>query len=113
VLPSARGGGDDNDDNDNDKRAMVALWVGDMCTHKPTGQVDVLLHFRESGMFRPNAAFVLTVKCCNVGHGRARHDEFTEQEVGRLRDLAGAYGVEVMHLLSNRMSKRTIVGFVI
>jgi len=55
---------------------------------------------------------VLTVKCCNIGHGRARHDEFAEREAGRLRDRAGAYGVEVMHLFSNRMSERTIVGFV-
>lgn len=105
---STGGGGDDGIS----ERATVALWVGDMCTHDATGQVDALLRFRESGMIRHDAAFVLTVKCCNVGHGRARHDEFAEREAGRLRDRAGAYGVEVLHLFSNRMSERTIVGFV-
>ena len=109
LSASSTGGG--GDDGISEERATVALWVGDMCTHEATGQVDALLRFRESGIFRHDAAFVLTVKCCNVGHGRARHDEFAEREAGRLRDRAGAYGVEVMHLFSNRMSERTIVGF--
>jgi hypothetical protein len=109
LSASSTGGGGDDVISE---RATVVLWVGDMCTHEATGQVDALLRFRESGMVRHDAAFVLTVKCCNVGHGRARHDEFAEREAGRLRDRAGAYGVEVMHLFSNRMSERTIVGFV-
>jgi hypothetical protein len=90
----------------------VALWVGDMCTHEPTGQVDAMLGLRASGLMRPDAAFVLTIKCCNVGHGRDRYDEFATMEAMRLRDMAGAYGVEVMHLFSNRLSERTIIGFV-
>jgi hypothetical protein len=92
--------------------ARIALWVGDMCTHEPTGQVDAMLRFRESGLMRPDAAFVLTIKRCNVGHGRVRYDEFAEMEASRLRHGAGAYGVEVFHLFSNRLSERTIVGFV-
>jgi hypothetical protein len=58
-----RGGGADS--------ARVPLLIRNMCMHEPTGQVNALLRFHESGMLRPDAVFVLTIKCCNVG-GTAR-----------------------------------------
>ncbi len=67
VLSSTRGGGRGGGADG----ARVALLVSNMCMHKPMGKVDALLRFRESGMLRPDAAFVLTIKCCNVG-GTAR-----------------------------------------
>jgi hypothetical protein len=70
VLSSTRGGGRGGRGRGVDG-ARVALLVGNMCMHEPTGQVDALLRFCESGMLRLDAAFVLTIKCCNVG-GTAR-----------------------------------------
>ncbi len=70
ILSSTRGGGRGGRGGGADG-ARVALLVSNMCMHEPTGQVDALLRFCESGMLRPDAAFVLTIKCCNVG-GTAR-----------------------------------------
>jgi hypothetical protein len=70
VLLSMRGSGRGGRGGGVDS-ARVALLVSNMCMHEPMGQVDALLRFRESGMLRSDAVFVLTVKCCNVG-GMAR-----------------------------------------
>jgi hypothetical protein len=62
-------------------------------------------------LLSPDAcAFVLTLKFCNAGHGRGRYDEYAEVKARRSR-VAGAYGVKVLHLFSNRLSERTLVGF--
>ena len=105
---------DDVDDDGNgvtDFPCKVSLWVSDMCVHEYTSQVDTFLRVRDMGILNPDAcAFVLTLKFCNAGHGRGRYDEYAEVEARRLR-VAGAYGVKVMHLFSNRLSERTLAGF--
>lgn len=90
----------------------ITLWVSDMCLHEYTNQVDTLLRVHDMGILCPNnCAFVLTLKFCNAGHGRVRYDELAMEEACRLQ-VAGAYDVKVMHLFSNRLSERTLVGFI-
>lgn len=86
----------------------VALWVSDMCVQDIPKQVDVFLLAKKSGMFQPDAAFVLTIKC-NVGHGKERFDQLAKNQAER---LGCAYGVQIIHLFSNRVGERTIVGFI-
>jgi hypothetical protein len=91
--------------------AKISLWVGDMCTHDISQQVDLFRTAYDQGMFvLGNAAFVLTIKC-NKGHGRERFDLLVEEETSRLRNM-GAYGMSTFHLFSNRIGERTIAGFI-
>lgn len=89
---------------------LVSIWVSDMCVHEVSKQVDMFLLAKSSGLFQANAAFVLTIKC-NVGHAKERFDELTEREVVRLKE-AGAYDVLVLHLFSNRIGERTVIGYI-
>jgi 23S rRNA U2552 (ribose-2'-O)-methylase RlmE/FtsJ len=93
------------------KCKKISLWVSDMCLHEYTNQVDTLLRVRDMGMTMNNCAFVVTLKFCNAGHGRGRYDELAIDEACRLQ-VAGAMDVKVMHLFSNRLSERTLVGFI-
>ena len=88
----------------------VSIWVSDMCVHDISKQVDMILLAKTKGILQPDAAFVLTIKC-NVGHAKKRFDDLTEKEVARLRE-AGAYDVMVVHLFSNRIGERTVIGFI-
>ena len=99
--------------NNRNECKQISLWVSDMCLHEYTNQVDTLLRLRDMGMTCPmnNCAFVLTLKFCNAGHGRGRYDELAMEEACRLK-VAGAIDVKVMHLFSNRLSERTLVGFI-
>jgi 23S rRNA U2552 (ribose-2'-O)-methylase RlmE/FtsJ len=90
------------------RKMLISIWVSDMCVHEVAKQVDMLLFAKSSGIFRDNFAFVLTIKC-NVGHSETRFEELTKKEVDRL-NKAGAYDVMVVHLFSNRIGERTVIG---
>ncbi len=53
--------------------------------------------------------FVLTMKC-TVGHGKANFDAQVDQAVCNLKDKAETRDVSVVHLFSNRIGERTIIG---
>jgi hypothetical protein len=93
-----------------ERDALISIWVSDMCVHEITKQVDVFLAAKSQGIFQPGAAFVLTIKC-NVGHAKERFDELTEKEVNRIKE-EGAYDVAVVHLFSNRIGERTVIGYI-
>ena len=101
IIPNNK-----DDDDDDDK---VALWVSDMCVHDIQTQVDTFLHAHKEGIFQPGAAFLLTIKC-NIGHGKDRFDKLAEEEANRLK-AAGAYDMNILHLFSNRIGERTIMGY--
>lgn len=90
------------------ENVRVDVWTSDMCLHIMSEQVDWLLRAREAGVLRPDAMFILTLKC-NTGHSKLSHDYQVEKEVARLKKLATE--VEVMHLFSNRNGERTVMGF--
>ncbi|KAL7544851.1 hypothetical protein ACHAWF_008215 [Thalassiosira exigua] len=90
----------------NDK---VGLWVSDMCVHDIPKQVDTFLMAYQKGVFQPRAGFVLTIKC-NVGHASWRFDSWAKEQADRLARDVGAYDVSIMHLFSNRIGERTVVG---
>jgi hypothetical protein len=93
------------------RNKKISLWVSDMCLHEYTNQIDALLRVRDMGLTINNCAFVVTLKFCNAGHGRGRYDELAIDEAYRLQ-VAGAMDVKVMHLFSNRLAERTLVGFI-
>ena len=63
-------------------------------------------------VFEPGtAAFVLMIKCYLHRHGKRDSIGWAEGQVERLQE-AGAYGMEVVHLFSNRIGARIIVGFI-
>jgi hypothetical protein len=90
------------------RKMLVSIWVSDMCVHEVSKQVDMLLLAKSSGIFHNNVAFVLTIKC-NVGHSETRFEELTNREVDRLKE-AGTYDMMVVHLFSNRIGERTVIG---
>ena len=81
-----------------------------MCVHDIPKQVNMFLRAYEAKSFEPDAAFVLTIKC-NVGHAKERFDQLAEEQADRLRNR-GAYDMQMIHLFSNRIGERTIVGFI-
>jgi len=93
-----------------DDNPKVSLWVSDMCVKDVPKQVDTFLRAKEEGIFEPNLAFVLTIKCY-IGHGKRRFDMLAEEQAKRLEE-AGAYDMHVVHLFSNRIGERTIVGYI-
>ena len=97
-------------DNLSQSNASIALWVSDMCVHEIPKQVNMFLRAYEAKLFEPDAAFVLTIKC-NVGHAKEQFDQLAEEQADRLRNH-GAYDMQMMHLFSNRIGERTIVGFI-
>ena len=94
------------------KDELVSLWVSDMCVHEVPQQVDTFLIAFRGGLFRPDAAFCLTIKCGGVGHTSKRFDALAETEANRLQKDAGAYGVSIMHLFNNRLGERTLCGYI-
>lgn len=88
--------------------SLISIWVSDMCVHELAQQVDMFLRAKKAGIFQSNAGFVLTIKC-NIGHAKERYDELTENEVKRLKET-GAKDLMVLHLFSNRMGERTVIG---
>ena len=91
------------------QETLVSIWVSDMCVHEMTQQVDMILLAKSTGMLQSKTAFVMTIKC-NIGHAKERHDDLTRKEVARLKE-AGAYDMLVVHLFSNRVGERTVIGF--
>lgn len=82
-----------------------------MCIHDVEKQVDMFLRAKAEGLFRlDQVAFVLTIKC-NIGHAKERFDELTAKEVARLVE-AGGYDLVTLHLFSNRIGERTVMGFI-
>ena len=54
--------------------------------------------------------FVLTIKC-NVGHEKNDLISLAEEKADRVRNH-GAYDMRMIHLFSNRIGERTIIGFI-
>ncbi|KAL3785962.1 hypothetical protein HJC23_005671 [Cyclotella cryptica] len=94
----------------NRQEALISIWVSDMCVHDVSKQVDIFLQAKDKGALQSNAAFVLTIKC-NVGHAKDRFEELTKIEVDRLKN-AGAKELMVLHLFSNRIGERTVIGVI-
>jgi len=89
----------------------IKLWVSDMCLHNMSSQIDFLLMAKENGLLADNALFVLTLKCV-VGKSKTAFDAQAEQTVDTLKDTANVYGVEIMHLFSNRSGERMVMGYI-
>jgi 23S rRNA C2498 (ribose-2'-O)-methylase RlmM len=94
----------------NRRDALISIWVSDMCVHEVSKQVDIFLRAKNTGTLQSNAAFVLTIKC-NIGHAKERFNELTRIEVNRLKE-AGAKDLMVLHLFSNRIGERTVIGVI-
>ncbi|EJK69478.1 hypothetical protein THAOC_09262 [Thalassiosira oceanica] len=89
----------------------IALYVSDMCLVDLDAQVDTFLAAHQAGILREDAAFVLTIKC-NVGRSKAHFDSLAAVEARRIKEATeGGREIEIMHLFSNRIGERTIVGF--
>lgn len=93
------------------RKAQVSIWVSDMCVQDVGKQVDIFLLAVKEQVIKSGTAFVLTIKC-NVGHARERFDEMANAEADRLKEQVDVSGVEILHLFSNRIGERTIVGCV-
>jgi 23S rRNA U2552 (ribose-2'-O)-methylase RlmE/FtsJ len=91
------------------KDSLVNLWVSDMCLHLISSQVDALLLAIELGIVKAGSMFVLTLKCTG-GYTKASFDSQAQLEVDRLKDITR--GLKVMHLFSNRIGERTIIGYI-
>ena len=89
----------------------VCIWVSDMCVQDVGKQVDIFLLAVKEKLIQSGAAFVLTIKC-NVGHAKERFDEMTNAEADRLKEQVDVGGLEILHLFSNRIGERTIIGYV-
>lgn len=93
------------------REAKVAIWVSDMCVQEVGKQVDIFMLAVKEQLIKSGTAFVLTIKC-NVGHARERFDEMTNAEAARLIEQVDVSGLEILHLFSNRIGERTIIGCV-
>ena len=91
------------------RKAKVSIWVSDMCVQDVGKQVDIFLLAVKEQVIGSGTGFVLTIKC-NVGHAKERFDEMTNAEEARLKEQLDVTGVEILHLFSNRIGERTIIG---
>ena len=93
------------------RKAKVSIWVSDCCVQDVTKQVGIFLLALKEKIIKPGTAFVLTIKC-NVGHAKERFDEMANTEAARLKEHVDVTGLEIIHLFSNRIGERTIIGSV-
>jgi 23S rRNA C2498 (ribose-2'-O)-methylase RlmM len=93
------------------RKAKVSIWVSDMCVQDVGKQVDIFLLAYKETLIETGTAFVLTIKC-NVGHAKERFDEMANVEAARLKEKVDVSGLEILHLFSNRIGERTIIGCV-
>lgn len=91
------------------KGSRVDLWVSDMCLHLISSQVDALLLAIELGIVSAGTMFVLTLKCTG-GYTKASFDSQAQVEVDRVKGFTR--GLKMMHLFSNRIGERTIIGYI-
>lgn len=87
----------------------IKVFVSDACLHSMSAQADFLLEAKEQGILADEAFFVLTLKC-TIGHGKANFDAQVDQVVCNLKDKAETRDVSVVHLFSNRIGERTLIG---
>ncbi len=87
----------------------IKVFVSDACLHSMTAQADFLLEAKEQGILADEVFFVLTLKC-TIGHGKANFDAQVDQVVCNLKDAAATSDVSIVHLFSNRIGERTIIG---
>ena len=88
---------------------QIAFYVSDMCLVDLDAQVDIFLAAHQAGILREDAAFVLTIKC-NVGRSKAHFDSLAAAEARRIEEVTTGR-IKILHLFSNRIGERTIVGF--
>jgi hypothetical protein len=96
-------------------RLAVSIWVCDMNCRKLSFPIDCLLETRRLGLVGAGTLFVLTLKLVK-GHGEATFDMLVQEQVQRLTDGSSDYRFEkvhVLHLFSNRIRERTIMGYCI
>ncbi|KAL9178983.1 hypothetical protein ACHAXT_011956 [Thalassiosira profunda] len=96
---------------DDDAKGGVQIWVSDMCLHELEEQVDRLVVAKESGLLAPNSFFVLTLKCIK-GYSKSSFDSQVKTAVDKLLASATVVGVETLHLFTNRVGERTVVGYI-
>ena len=87
----------------------IKVFVSDACLHSMSAQADFLLEAKEQGILADEVFFVLTLKC-TIGHGKANFDAQVDQVVCNLKDAAATSDVSIVHLFSNRIGERTIIG---
>mmetsp|Transcript_15972 Transcript_15972/g.34725 ORF Transcript_15972/g.34725 Transcript_15972/m.34725 type:complete len:502 (-) Transcript_15972:157-1662(-) len=90
-----------------DENDKIGLFVSDMCLHDMPEQVDRLLEAREKGLLCKGAYFILTLK--NVrSKAKATIDQRAAEQAKRLEPIAEE--IDMLFLISNKPSERTIVG---
>lgn len=87
----------------------IKVFVSDACLHSMSAQADFLLEAKEQGILADEVFFVLTLKC-TIGHGKANFDAQVDQAVCNLKQKANITDVSVVHLFSNRIGDRTVIG---
>ena len=85
------------------------IFVTDMCPHAENELLDMLKPLLRSGLMRTGALVVLTFKC-GKGYSEAAWEAIARAQVAQLDGLLT--GVTVLHLMANRLSERTLVGYV-
>lgn len=91
-----------------DQNITIQVWVSDMCVKDMEQQVDWLLEARHMGVVTRGTFFVLTLKCI-VGHSSNTFDLLVDRQWERLHGISK--NVQKIHLFSNRISERTLVGY--
>ena len=71
-------------------------------------QVSHLLQARTQGLVGSGTFFVLTLKC-TVGYSAKSYDHLVGKQVDRLRPIAR--DLHTLHLFTNRLSERTVMGY--
>ena len=87
---------------------VIDVWVSDMCVKDMEQQIDWLLKARDMGVVAKGTFFVLTLKCI-IGHSTNTFDILVDQEIKRLEGISEK--IQRLHLFFNRISERTIVGY--
>lgn len=91
----------------------VSIWVCDMNCRDLSFPIDCLINARQVGLIGPGTFFVLTVKLVK-GHAVTTFEMLVEEQVQRLLNEEAGFGFEkvhVLHLFSNRIRERTVMGY--
>ena len=93
----------------NATRPIVNIWVSDMCFKDMEQQVTLFLQAKRLGVVGSGTFFVMTLKCL-IGYSDATFDKLCQiQAEERLRPVCK--NLHRSHLFTNRISERTLIGY--
>lgn len=91
---------------DDDSDEKIDIIVSDMCLHDMQDQINLIE--KAKPLLSEGALFILTLKCI-TGYTKTAYDFQVQNAISGLESRA--FGIQTIHLFSNRSGERCVIGY--